>query len=84
MLLFTCSLLFIPDTAVHLIVPPIDEALKILPTTTITNDEQLFLMSKREEDLDVEDIYPENDLEIMDSREKQKQRKAESSSPGWK
>lgn len=61
---------------VHLSVPSLDKAIELLPTPE--------LYDNREEELEIEDIFPENDLEILDIREKRKQLNAESGSLGWK
>lgn len=56
--------------------PSLDKAIELLPTPE--------LYDNREEELEIEDIFPENDLEILDIREKRKQLNAESGSLGWK
>ena len=63
---------------VDLSVTSLDDALTIVPVPA-----DLSIVD-REEDLDVEDIFPENDLELMDMEEKYKQQNAERLSVGWK
>ena len=67
----------VTGTEVHLSVSSIEDASVTLPTATYLS------LNDRDEELDVEDIYPVTDNEKIDHAEKEQQKIAESQSPGW-